>query len=232
MAAPSSSSGIGWTLSGLQGRRRSRLGGSWHVFRRTFWSGLNARAIRNWTVWVLAGRNLIGHFCDPLLTFSVDQVLSRQALEIPAHKRVGCILGQLRKFGRFASIALRCDQWVGHGTVEASRPGQAAHCEAELTVNLRRNDSIPQKYFPTRFSACGRAWGWVEKALKDKYCQWCKRNDVPPSAFRAPHANSQLAISPAFLRVVAICSRAARAINPLSFAIVTKRNPIAIMRAA
>ena len=29
---------------------------------------------------------------------------------------------------------------------------------------------------------------------------------------------------------MAICSRAARAINPLSFAIVTKRNPIAIIR--
>jgi hypothetical protein len=39
-------------------------------------------------------------------------------------------------------------------------------------------------------------------------------------------------MSPAVLRVTSISTRAARAIRPLSFASVTKRKPIAIMRAA
>jgi hypothetical protein len=51
-------------------------------------------------------------------------------------------------------------------------------------------------------------------------------------SIRATGHSDQLATSPAFLRVAAISARAARAIRPLSFASVTKRNPIAIIRAA
>jgi len=53
----------------------------------------------------------------------------------------------------------------------------------------------------------------------------------PVSTFR-DHALAQLASSPAVLRVVAISARAARAIRPLSLNNVTKRKPMAIMRAA
>jgi len=42
----------------------------------------------------------------------------------------------------------------------------------------------------------------------------------------------QVATSPAALRVAFTASRAARAISPLSFAMVTKRKPIPIIRAA
>jgi hypothetical protein len=129
---------------------------------------------------VLAGRKLIGHFCDPLLTFSVDQVLSREALEILAHKGVGCVVGQLRKFGRFASIALRCDQWVvGHGTVEASRPGQAAHCEAELTVNLRIGPT------PTKLLTCRRSSD-VLRSVKAARWRVCYQGDMATFVFRCP----------------------------------------------
>ena len=65
---------------------------------------MNARAIRNWALVVPAGDRFIGHLRNPLLAFSEHQILSREAIEIPAHKRVGRVLGQFRKVGRFASI--------------------------------------------------------------------------------------------------------------------------------
>ena len=52
---------------------------------------------------------------------------------------------------------------------------------------------------------------------------------VMPAAARM---GTQLAIAPAALRVAATASRAARAIRPLSLAIVTKRKPMPIIRAA
>jgi hypothetical protein len=74
-------------------------------------------------------------------------------------------------------------------------------------------------------AVCRRLAAWSRLMVGRRQC-------CAPTIRSLRHPNRQLATSPAFLRVMAICSRAARAINPLSFAIVTNRNPIAIMRAA
>jgi small nuclear ribonucleoprotein (snRNP)-like protein len=101
------------TLSGLQGCGRSGSDGYCLFLGRTIWSGLNARTIRNYF-----GRpSPFGLSHDALLILSVHQIPLCQAIIVVAKEGVRCVFGQLKKFDRIASIALRCAQRIGHNTL-------------------------------------------------------------------------------------------------------------------
>jgi hypothetical protein len=98
------------------------------ILGQRFRSGLNARAIRNH----FGRRSPFGGSNDLLLILSVRQIPLCQAIIVVAKEWVRCVFGQLKKFGRVTSIALRCAQEIGHSTL----PLQSGNLASSLCKRL------------------------------------------------------------------------------------------------